>query len=68
MPRPGVVSPAFINGWRSRIYANASSGMTPFLENVILISTILYWPARDPQGKLTFFRIFSEQTKILASH
>jgi len=30
MPRPGVASPAYNNGWRSRIFANAASGMTFF--------------------------------------
>jgi len=32
MPRPSVASPAYINAWRSRIFANAASGMTPFLD------------------------------------
>ncbi|GEM_PF-1787875 len=32
MPDPDPASPSYINGWRSRIFANAASGMTPFLD------------------------------------
>lgn len=47
MPRPCVAYPAYINGRGSRIFACAASGITLFLDYVIVILNSFASPGKE---------------------